>query len=166
VIATANDWATWLLPVASAVRNPPTPSDFQGRCAALAFALRVPTDALTEAKARDLCRKSEFWPSVADVETLFAEDWKAEARSRSITSGLTRIAPPSAAQPTPDQRQASAAAALRVAAELRTTQAAVKVEVEPRYLAPAALLAQYENLAAQGNQAAATRAARLRQALG
>lgn len=165
--ATANHWAEWLRPVAAAVRNPPSPQDFQGRCAALAFSLSVPASALTASKARDLCRKSEFWPSVAEVEALFAEDWREQARSRSIGgSGMARLAPPAPVEIDPAARAASAERARAIAAELRATPAIPKLPVKPLPLHPHHLLAAYEAEAERGNEAAAMRAEQLRKAMG
>lgn len=165
--ATAADWLRFLRPVASSVRNPPSEADARGRASALAFTMaHVPASALTESKARDLCRKSEFWPSVAEIEAIFAAEWKEQARSRAITSGLTRLAAPEVTPPTPGQRKASAEAAMRVAAELRSTQAIARPKAEARPLTAPQLLATYEALAAQGNQAAETRARAIKSALG
>lgn len=164
--ATANHWAEWLRPVAAAVRNPPSPQDFQGRCAALAFSLSVPPSSLTVSKARDLCRKSEFWPSVAEIEAMFAEEWKEQARSRSIGSGWARLAPPAPIEVSPEARAAAAERARAIAAELRTAPAIPKLPVKPLPLHPHHLLAAYEAEAERGNEAAAMRAEQLRKAMG
>jgi hypothetical protein len=167
--ATAHDWETWLRPIAASVRNTPTPADVKGRAAALAFVMRgIPPSALTPDKARDLCRKAEFFPSVAEVEAVFAADWREQARSRAIGGGPVPLglAAPQAPPPVPmDQRAASVQAAAIVAAELRAGSAATRPAPTAAPLSPARLLAQYEALAAQGNAAASTRAAALRRAM-
>jgi hypothetical protein len=167
--ATAADWETWLRPIAAAVRNTPSPSDVKGRAAALAFTMRgVRASALTPDKARDLCRKAEFFPSVAEVETVFAAEWREASRSRAIAgNGLARIAPPAPTPIAPTERQVIAARAMAVAAELKAgTTAARPTGVKASPLPPAVLLAQHEAEAAKGNAASAMRAAALRAALG
>ena len=168
--ATADDWARFLTPVAAAVRNPPSPTDFRGRCAALAFAMRVEARDLTEARQRDLCRASEFWPSVAEVEKIFKEVWKDRARSSAIaTAGGNPLLPAPPVQSlnrTPEELEAVRAAAEAFRAEMAAKQAVkMRETVTPRYLHPVHLLAEYEAMAAQGNEAAALRAAQLREAL-
>jgi hypothetical protein len=165
--ATAFDWENWLRPIAAAVRNTPAPNDIKGRAAALAFTMpSLPASALTPAKARDLCRKAEFFPSVAEIEAVFAAEWKEQARTRSITSGPARLAPPQQAPVTQAQRDAAVQRAQAVVGELRANNATARPKAEAAPLSPAALLAQYEALAAQGNAAAATRAEGIRKALG
>jgi hypothetical protein len=118
--ATAIDWGRFLRPVAASVRNPPTGDDFKGRCAALAFALRIPAHALTEARQRELCRTSEFWPSVADIEALFAAHWRDAARTRAIASAGSATLLTHNQQPlTPEQRAELATKAAALVAELR-----------------------------------------------
>lgn len=164
-IATAHDWARFLKPVASAVRNPPTDSDFRGRCAALAFACRVHPADLTDARARDLCRKAEFWPSVAEVEAIFAEVWKERARSAAIGGpDLPRLrSPEQPTERTPEEIAAVQAKAAAFYAEM-SAKAAVKIveNAKPAPMHPRDLLASYE---AAGTPAAMFRAAQIRKAL-
>jgi hypothetical protein len=175
--ATAADWEIWLRPIAAAVRNTPGPNDVRGRAAALAFTMRgIPLSALTPDKARDLCRKSEFFPSVAEIEAVFAADWKEAARSRSITGGgLARLALPSPkAGPNwedgvmpPAERQAAVKRAMDVASELRAGPSRARAEpAKPMPLTPHQLLAAHEAEAAKGNRAAAIRAEAIRRAMG
>lgn len=175
--ATAADWETWLRPIAAAVRNTPAPNDVKGRAAALAFTMRgIPLAALTPDKARELCRKAEFFPSVAEIEAVFAADWKEAARSRAITGGgPARLALPKPSSgggwenggPPPAARKAAAERAQAVAAELRAGTITRRPEpAQPLPLNPAHLLAAYEAEAEKGNQAAALRAAALRRAMG
>lgn len=164
--ATAADWARFLRPIAAAVRNPPTADDMRGRAGALAFTMRVAPESLTEARQRDLCRTCEFWPSIAEIEKLFAEEWKDEARSRSITGGgFAQIAsvPVSPDQRTPEQIAAVQAKAAAFYAEMNAHVAVKRAEnVKPMPLSPHDLLAAYE---AAGTPAAAFRAAQLRKAM-
>lgn len=167
--ATAADWETWLRPIAAAVRNTPGPNDVRGRAAALAFTMRgIPVAALTPDKARDLCRKSEFFPSVAEIEAVFAADWKEAARSRAITGGgLARLAPPSQPETPPEERKAIAARAMEFAAQLRAESATKRAAPpKPLPLTPHQLLAAHEAEAAKGNRAAAIRAEAIRKAMG
>lgn len=166
--ATVADWETWLRPIAAAVRNTPGPNDVRGRAAALAFTMRgIRAAALTPDKARDLCRTVEFFPSVAEIEAVFAAEWKQAARSRAIGGGLTRIAAPSHDPIEPGERQAAAGRAMAIAAELRASNATRRADpVKAAPLSPALLLAQHEAEAAKGNAASAIRAAKLREALG
>jgi hypothetical protein len=167
--ATAADWEAWLRPIAAAVRNTPAPSDVKGRAAALAFTMRgVRADSLTPDKARDLCRKAEFFPSVAEIEAVFAAEWKDAARSAAITGGgLARLAPPQPVEIPSADRQAAAARAMAIAAELRAGASSRRPEsVKALPLPPAILLAAHEAEAAKGNAASAMRVASLRAALG
>jgi hypothetical protein len=97
--ATAADWLRFLKPIAMAVSNPPTDTDAKGRAAALAYTMRVPPESLTASRQRELCRTCQFWPSVAEVEKVFAEAWKDAARSRSITGGIANALPAPPAKP-------------------------------------------------------------------
>jgi hypothetical protein len=166
--ATAADWETWLRPIAAAVRNTPGPNDVKGRAAALAFTMRgIPLAALTPDKARELCRKAEFFPSVAEIEAVFAEAWKEAARSRAIAGDAPRLPAPPRDEPSPAQRQLAAERAQAVAAELRAGTTTRRPEpAKPLPLHPAHLLAAYEAEAAKGNQAAALRAGAIRRAMG
>jgi hypothetical protein len=168
--ATAAAWEAWLRPIAAAVRNTPAPSDVKGRAAALAFTMRgVRATALTPDKARDVIRKAEFFPSVAEIEAVFAAEWKEAARSRAIGgNGLARLAPPTPIAETPiTERRAIAARAMAVAAELKAGATAARPEgVKALPLPPQVLLAQHEAEAAKGNAASAMRAAAIRAALG
>lgn len=166
--ATAEDWARFLRPIAASVRNVPDAQEFAARAAALAFALRVPVAALTEARQRDLCRRSEFWPSVADVETVFAGAWRDAARSRAIaTSGWApMLAGPATTGPTPEERAALAARARDLAAELRSRmQPSETRRPAARPLSPQQLLALYDHAAQRGDAVCARRAASLRRQL-
>lgn len=158
--ATVKDWARFLQPVAAAVRNPPSPDDFKGRCGALAFALRVPASALTEDRARELCRTSTFWPSVEDVEKLFAEVWKEQARSRAIANsgGAQILLPSQRLNRAPEEIEAVRAKVAEFIAERRFE--ADKPKARACHLSTADLRAAY---AAAKSPAARFRAAQLQQ---
>lgn len=163
--ATAQDWLRFLRPVALAVRNTPTEDDAKARASALAFALRVPASALTASRQRDLCRKCEFWPSIAEIEALFADAWCDAARSRAIATagGATLLPAPQRVDLTDAEREAMQHKAAAVAAELRArTHAGPAPRPEPRTLGPRDLLASYE---ASGTPAALFRAQQLRRQL-
>lgn len=157
--ANAEDWMRFLRPVAAAVRNMPSPDDFRGRCGVLAFALRIPPGALTEARQRELCRTAEFWPSIAEIEAIFASAWKDDARSRAIANaGGANMLPAPQREPVPqDQRERMAEQARAIAADLRARSPAQASRPTARHLQPRDLIAAYEAAAAEGNQAAAAR---------
>jgi hypothetical protein len=161
-VATADDWARFLRPVAASVRNIPGQQEFAARVSALAFALRVPTSALTEARQRDLCRKCEFWPSIAEIEALFAEHWRDMARTRALATagGAPMLQAPKPVEITDEDRQAMSAKAKALIAELGAgTSPAARSRSTPRTLSPADLIAGYE---AAGTPAALFRAEQLR----
>lgn len=160
--ATAADWAAFLRPVAAAVRNTPDRTEFAGRASALAFALRIPPAALTADRQRELCRTCEFWPSIAEVEAVFAAAWRDLARSRAIaTSGGAKLLADAMPQRmTADERAACSAKALALVAELSASaDAAERPPAAPRTLSPADLVQAYERA---GTPAALFRAAQLR----
>ncbi len=168
-VATQDDWARFLRPVAAAVRNMPSPDDFRGRCGALAFALRVPAAALTTERQRDLCRTAEFWPSIAEIEAVFAAAWKDDARSRAITNaGGANLLPVPRIEPVPQgERESAVERARAIAAELRNAAAQRRPEpVKAAPLRPAELIAAYEAEAAKGNSVAAARLEILRREFG
>jgi hypothetical protein len=119
--ASAADWLRFLKPVAMAVSNPPTDTDAKGRAAALAYAMRVPPESLTASRQRELCRTCQFWPSVAEVEKVFAEAWKDAASSRAITGGAANALPPPPAKP------------IDVVASVRNFMAIAEQRQQPRF---------------------------------
>jgi hypothetical protein len=168
--AAIEDWLRFLRPLAAAVRNPPTAADAKARAGALAFALSVPTAALSERLQREACRRFAFWPSVEEISALVAEDWRAQAHSRAIANagGAPLLAPPRDPVDAlaPEARAAIAAAfraryAEEVIAPARQREAAgPKVARPSGHLSDGALLEYYRKLAASGGPAAG--AARLR----
>jgi len=163
--ATAQDWGKWLRPVAAAVRNPPTDADFRGRCMALAFTCRVAPSDLTDSRARDLCRKAEFWPSVAEIEAIFAEAWKDRARSAAIGGPpVPQLrSPQQPSERTPEEVEAVRAKAAAFYAEMNGRSAVVRADTaKPSPLHPHDLLAAYD---AAGTPAARFRADQIRKAL-
>lgn len=166
--ATAEDWLRFLRPIAASVRNVPTEPDAKGRAAALAFALDVPAAWLTPARQRELCRKCEFWPSIAEIEAVFAEQRRDAARSRAIATagGAAMLPAPQRVELTDAERADMRAKAAALIAELSAgTARADRPRPEPRTVSPHALLAGYEAAALAGNAAAAMRAAQLRRQL-
>lgn len=163
--ATVQDWARWLRPVAASVRNQPSDTDFRGRCMALAFTCRVDPADLTDDRARDLCRKAEFWPSVAEIEAIFAGVWKEQARSRAIenSGGAKLLGAVLRNAPTPEEVEAVRAKAAAFTAEMAASAAVHRpADSKPLPLAPADLLAVYEKSA---NPAMQFRAAQIRKVL-
>ncbi len=163
-LATAADWLRFLRPIAAAVRNPPTEADAKGRAAALAFALRVPPSSLTEARQRELCRTCEFWPSIAEIEKLFAEAWKERAHSRTIATagGANMLTAEQRVNPTPQEVEAVRAKAAAFYAEMAARDTVARPAAKPTPLPPRDLLAAYER---SDSPAMQFRAAQLRQAL-
>ena len=74
ILATAVDWQTFLAPIAAAVRNPPSQTDFRLRVASLAAAIPdCPAAVLRKPwLIREACTKSPWWPSVADIAELLS----------------------------------------------------------------------------------------------
>lgn len=163
--ATAQDWARFLRPIVAAVRNPPNEADFKARCVALAATVRQPPEALTGEMVGRLCRKAEFWPSVAEIAAAFDAAWKERVAAAPSSPGPLLLA----GQPA---KPVDAVASLRnfrhIAEARQTMRAAPKVGTRPKALPlhPRHLLAQYEALAAEGNEAAAIRSQQLREAMG
>jgi hypothetical protein len=150
-----------------AVRNPPTEADFRARVAAIAHAMSdVPGHWLAQPwQQQEAMRAWQFWPAVADVHDLF------EDRLRELRDDRARRSMPAIAAPPPPipltlaEREAMAAQAKELSAELRRSAAAPSGTAEPVRtipLPPHKLLATYERLADEGNTAAAARAAFLR----
>lgn len=166
--ATASEWVRFLRPLVTAVRNPPTESDLRGRCIALSYAARVKPEWMTEAYQREACRKFDFWPSVAEVEGLWRDHKRDMTKSRDADA-LPALPGPTHQPPTAEERAAILAKAAAAVADIRAAASQANPrgtrQVEARPIHPTALLAQYEALAADGNQAAATRASQLRKAL-
>ena len=80
----------WLTPVAMAVRNPPTRSDFEARFAAILVACAdLPDCACTGTSQRAALASFAFWPSAADVRSLLAGAVADLFRTR---AGLRRVA--------------------------------------------------------------------------
>jgi hypothetical protein len=80
--------AAWLKPIAAAVRNPPSESDFAARCAALAL-MELPAAAFNTANRHQLLWNCQFWPSVADICAAMRED---QARLRDWRTDLSKVA--------------------------------------------------------------------------
>lgn len=162
-IAGTNDWAKFLAPLVASVRNKPDSSEFTPFCAACADALAIPADWLTPARRREAMTKFAFWPAVADVADLFAEDKRHAMSMAGYRNPSGVLAPPEASPPLTEAQKADA---LAKAAAFRADMAALAQADRPKAnalpLAPHHLLAVYEHAAAQGNSAAAYRVAQLR----
>lgn len=166
--ATAHDWAQFLKPIAAAVRNPPTETDFKARVAAIAHALPdVPAIWLTQAwRQREAMRAWQFWPAVADVAEWLAPYQREERES---AERHTRIAAPAPEAP----RLRSTAEILAVKQAAREVMAAAQVPAgqdrgpppKPLPLSEGALLAHLTVLAEGGNTVAAYRAETIRKRL-
>jgi hypothetical protein len=160
-MAGVNDWAKFLAPLVASVRNKPDSSEFTPFCAACADALAIPAAWLTPAKRRDAMAKFAFWPAVADVSDLFADDRRHAMAMRDLTTP---------ALPPPEPRgPLSMAELLEIQAKVQAHNAAVAGNItrdapkaKPAYMTPAQVLAQCEILAAKGNTIAAHRAKMLR----
>lgn len=171
--ATAEDWSRFMRPIALAVRNVPADDDFRSRVAAIAHAVAVPAEWLRQPwRQADAMRKFQFWPAVSDVFDLFADDLRAErerADRRERLSGPTHISKAiefdGPAIRTPEEIEAVKAKARALAAELTHSSPQQREPVRPVHASDGALLVVYEQLAAQGNAAAAFRAEALRKRL-
>lgn len=168
---TRDHLASWLMPVNAASRNPQGPQEFLLRVEGIASMLDdLPAAAFTHETRRRLA--TGFFPSHEDIRAVIqpvADTWQ---RKRDALRGLRKVEPqtrPAHQPPTPEERATILAKAAAAVADIRATAAQADPrgtrQVEARPVHPAALLAQYEALAADGNQAAATRAAQLRKAL-
>lgn len=173
--ATAEDWSRFMRPIAAAVRNTPSDNEFRARVAAVAHAVRVPAEWLRQPwRQAEAMRRFQFWPAVFDIAELFADDLKAEAVTRERRERLGD-APARAALPrpiaefvevrTPQEIAHVKAAAAALTAELTKAGPMRRTAAPARPLDPHTLLAMYEHQAAEGNTAAALRAATLRRDL-
>jgi hypothetical protein len=164
--ATTEDWLRFLAPIAASVRNPPDRSEITARAAACADALAIFAEWLTLTRRRDAMAAWQFWPAVADIAEIFAADKRHAAFMRAATA--PRLPPPEPAateRPTPEQIEANRAKVAALKAELAADLHRDRPSAGPAYLAPHHLLAGYEAAAAQGNTAAAYRAAQIRKEL-
>lgn len=165
---TVEHLAAWLMPVNAASRNPQSPQDFRLRVEGIAAMVDdLPAAAFTAETRRRLA--TGFFPSHEDVRAAVepvANQWQ---RKRDALRGLRKAAVQATA-PRPIPSEAERASILATAAAFRAEMAAKAATKETRPikampLHPRQLLEQYERLAAEGNQAAATRAQQLRDAL-
>ena len=167
--ASLDDWTRFMRPVAASVRNPPTEIDFKARVAAIAHAIAVPAEWLRQPwRQTEAMRRFQFWPAVFDVAEMFADDLRAAAeRAERQEQREHHAALPPPAEPglTPAQREQMAATMRSLAASLQANAApaaGVERNARPMPISDGALLAHYDRMAAEGNRAAATRAALLR----
>lgn len=155
-------WAEFLSPLLGIIRNPPGPQDFKVRCAALAHALPdITADMRTVIAQRDLMRASEFWPTPKEVLAVFADALRHKREMAALR--LPKPTEPERGPRSMDEILAVRAKAAEARAVLRAAEEPPEMKpVQPRYLSPGQLLRVYEQLAKEGNQAAATRAAAIR----
>lgn len=156
----------WLAPVNAACRNPQPREDFEIRLRGI-FTLceDLPVGVFTADARRSL---PEFFPSAGDVRKAVEPNAR---KLRAAADALERaLVPPPPAPPieerrpsTPEEIAVVQAKARAVAAELRDQEPLEMRRMREARVSSAALLAAYERAAAQGNQAAATRAALLRE---
>lgn len=170
-IATADDWTRFMHPIVAAVRNPPSETEFRARIAAIVHAISVPAEWLRQPwRQTDAMRRFPFWPSVADLAELFADDLKAARETADRTARLSPPAPDEAPRMrTMEEILAVKAAAAAVAAHARASAAhgalaaaADEARAKPILLSDGALLEAYDHAARKGNRAAAFRAETLR----
>lgn len=166
--ATADDWARFLAPLATAVKGAVTRQDVIARAAACAEALAIFPEWLTPQRRRDAMAAFQFWPSVAEIGGLFTADQRHAMEMRALTARPALPAPErgprSMAEILAVQQTAQAFKAEMAARTSRAAPGSVD-RPTPRPLPHAQLLAQYDALAARGNAAAKARAAALRKAL-
>lgn len=167
-IATASHWAHFLRPIAASVRNPPGETDFKAKVAAALTAFPdCPAAILAKPWLQaEAMRKFQFWPAIADLAELLAPEITDTRRQSAEAAALPYVPPQMRLAPSTEAVQAVQA---KVAAYLAETQAEATQRASAGRAAPlsdGALLVAYEAAAAQGNQAAATRAASLRRKLG
>lgn len=160
--------AAWLMPVNAASRNPQSPGDFRLRVEGL-FAMLddLPAAAFTADTRRKLA--TGFFPSHEDIREAvepIADQWR---RKRDALKGLRVAEAPTSKgwQPPTDEERATVRAKVEALKAELAAKAAVRAprDIKPRPLHPTHLLAEYEALAAAGNEAAAIRVAQLREAL-
>jgi hypothetical protein len=162
--ATLDDWTRFMRPIAVSVRNTPAEDDFRARVAAIAHAVAIPAWWLRQTwRQAEAMRRWQFWPSVAEVAELFADDLRA-GRETAIRSHPVAVPPPSAATfRTPEEILAVQQKAREVIAELAGNSAEPeRIAPKPLPLSDGALLALYEAMGDAGKH----RAALLRRKLG
>ncbi len=164
--ATGDDWSRFMRPIAMAVRNTPGDEEFRARVAAITHAVAVPAGWLRQSwRQADAMRKFQFWPSVADVAEMFAEDLRAERETAARRAPLALPPPSQGEQRDPVAIAAVLAKARAFAAEVAQPKPD-RAPDKPLPLSDGALLAKYEQLAAEGNTGAAIRVRMLRQRVG
>jgi hypothetical protein len=163
--------AAWLAPINAAVRNPQSREDLQLRVAALHELLAdLPAGCFTQQARRDL--KPEWFPSAGEIRAVVEPGAR---QMRATLDALRRLAaPPKPAEPEPDRMPRTPEEIAAVQAKAREAIAALRAQEVERAKVPAkalplsdgAMLAHYRRLAAEGNAAAAFRAAQIEQRLG
>lgn len=161
------EWEQFLRPLAVAVRNQPTREDFKAKCAACADSLAIPAEWLTPHRRREVTARFEFFPSVREVDEFFADEKRHVMEMATLTSRVGYLPAPEPAGPlSPEQVEVVMEKVAQLRKDLAATITRDAPKAEPRYLNDIQLLAAYERLAAQGNQACAFRAAQLRKQMG
>jgi hypothetical protein len=155
--ATMDDWTRFMRPIAMSVRNIPAEDDFRARVAAIAHAVAIPAAWLRQPwRQAEAMRRWQFWPSVADVAELFADDLRAERETASRRQPVA-LPPPSAATfRTPEEILAVQQKAREVIADLTGNGAKPeRAPPRPMPLSDGALLALYEAMGDAGKHRAA-----------
>jgi hypothetical protein len=159
--ATADEWLRFMQPLAAL---PPSPSraEFPGRVSAIAFALAdIPASVLTVDRQREALRTLRFWPTPHDLDQILRPAVKALRSEQHALRTIANAPRAGVTAPSADEREAMAAKAIELAAELRAkAREAPASKPTARPLDPAALIAAYE---ATGTPAALYRARILRE---
>jgi len=165
-VATAEEWATFLRPLA-ALANGPTREAFPARASAIAFALNdVPGSVLTVDRQREAMRTLRFWPTPHDLDRILRPAVTALQRERRLLEAVaTAPAVDQREAASPEDRERIGAGLADLAAELSGRSAiargaALKPD-RPRHLSDGALLAAYEHMVAEGGPNAAAAAVRV-----
>ena len=143
-VATADQWAAFLRPLA-ALPNGPSRDAFPGRASAIAFALHdTPAAVLTVANQREALRTLRFWPSPHDLDAILRPQADELRRHRRLL--LTIATAPETAAPPPlteaeRERIADGLAELRASLARDAADRAARRQVTPRYLTPEQLRA-------------------------
>lgn len=158
--------AEWCARLVPSVRNPPGQQDLRLKVQAIAMACAdLPAAVWTAATLTEAMGAFAFWPAAADVRTLLMPHaerlWRQRDGLKRVASMREEGAADHRDAPSEDEKAAVSSIVNQLIADQKQ-EPTHRPKAEPRHLSDGALLATYERLAADGNQAAATRAAMLR----
>jgi len=155
-------WAAFLKPVNMSVGQPLDRDMYAGRCQAIAFALTdVPMDLLTTWRQQEACRRFKFFPTPAEIHEWLAPDLAARRETAERRQMLAAPASEQRAERTPEEIAAARAKVQEfMAAQVETKREARSDQARP--LSEGHLIAQYEALAAKGDELAKLRLTALR----